>query len=177
MTEMILERQFDKAVSAADVMEMASESGGCFSLYRVHWNQSFLAADGQRLICWFTAPDAESARNALRQAGVGQYVLWPGTVHDSPDTTAPGWQQANVLVERAWTAPVSIEEIQAIEDAGASCLEARQVRFARTFFSSDRKKMICLYYAPDAESVRQAQRQAGMPVDAVWACAQIREQV
>jgi len=29
--------------------------------------------------------------------------------------------------------------------------------------------MICMYHAPDAESVRLAQRQAGMPIDDVWA--------
>jgi hypothetical protein len=30
--------------------------------------------------------------------------------------------------------------------------------------------MLCLYQAPDAESVRLAQHQANMPVDRVWAC-------
>jgi hypothetical protein len=31
--------------------------------------------------------------------------------------------------------------------------------------------MICLYEAPDAESVRQAQREAGVPFDEAWAFA------
>jgi hypothetical protein len=43
------------------------------------------------------------------------------------------------------------------------------VKFARTFFSADRRRMVCLYQAPDAESVRLAQREAAMPLDAVWA--------
>jgi hypothetical protein len=29
--------------------------------------------------------------------------------------------------------------------------------------------MLCLYQSPDAESVRAAQREAGLPVDRVWA--------
>lgn len=29
--------------------------------------------------------------------------------------------------------------------------------------------MVCIYAAPDAESVRSAQRQAGMPFETVWA--------
>ena len=74
----------------------------------------------------------------------------------------------NVVVERSFEEPVTIGEIQAIEDAGASCLETHQVTFVRTFFSRDRKRMICLYRAPDAEAVRVAQRMAGMPVDSVW---------
>jgi hypothetical protein len=73
-----------------------------------------------------------------------------------------------VVVERSFDEPVTIEEIQALEDAGASCLEAHEVAFVRTFFSRDCKRMICLYRAPDAEAVRMAQRKAGMPVDSVW---------
>ena len=60
-------------------------------------------------------------------------------------------------------------DIQAIEDEGAWCLEARNVKFVRTYFTTDRKRMVCLYNAPDAESVRQAQSQINMPMDRVWA--------
>jgi hypothetical protein len=175
MTDMILAREFDEPLSKEDVMAMALESGGCFSLYRVDWNQSFLAADGKRLLCWLTAPDAESARQALRQSGVGTHELWPGTLHDSAAAEAPSWDEANVVVERSWDEPATLDDIQAIEDAGAQCLETHRVRFARTFFSLDKKKMVCLYRAPDAESVRLAQRQAGMPLQAVWTCAQVRD--
>jgi len=175
MTELILERRFDPAITSADVMALAEESGGCFALYRVDWRQSFLSMDGHRLICWLAAPDAESARLALRQGGVAEHLIWPGTVHDAPGAGAPTWQQANVAVERRWEEPVVLDDIQAIEDAGAGCLATHQVRFARTFFSSDRRRMICLYQAPDAEAVRNAQRQAGMPVESIWAFRQVRE--
>jgi hypothetical protein len=43
----------------------------------------------------------------------------------------------------------------------------------RTLFSTDRKRMICLYHAPDAESVRLAQRAAGMPFGEVWPFRQV----
>ncbi|KPJ80351.1 MAG: hypothetical protein AMJ58_08895 [Gammaproteobacteria bacterium SG8_30] len=65
-------------------------------------------------------------------------------------------------------------DIQAIEDAGAGCLENHRVRFVRTYFSADRRRMMCLYRAPDAESVRIAQREAGMPVERVWSFRQFR---
>ena len=93
----------------------------------------------------------------------------PGTVHDAPGPDAPPVAQANVLVERSWDQPVTMAEIQAIEDAGSWCLETHRVKFVRTFFATDRTRMVCLYQAPDAESVRLAQRQAMMPVDSVWA--------
>lgn len=177
MTDVILERELDEALSREDVLAMADEAHGCFAIYRVDWHQSFLAAGGRRLICWFSAPDVDSARAALRQSGVQDFRLWPATVRQAPGPDAPIWHQANVIVERSWEEPVLLDDIQAIEDAGASCLETRQVRFSATFFSTDRRAMVCLYSAPDAEAVRQAQRQAGMPLDSVWACRQVRDLV
>lgn len=167
-TNFFLERSFDSPWSAADLYAADRESAWCFDLHNVSWNGSFLGADGRRMICWFAAPDAESARLALRLAGADVRRLWPGSVHDGPKPAAP-----NVVVERSFEAPVRLEDIQAIEDAGDWCLRAHHVTFARTFFSLDRKRMLCLYEAPDAESVRLAQREAAMPVDAVWAFSRI----
>jgi len=168
MTDVFVQRGVDPPLSDDSFDAMARDSAGCLELYQVQWRQSLLSADGRRMICWFSAPDAESTRLALRKAGSHAGIPWSGTVHDSPASDAPPAETANVVVERSFEAPVTIGEIQALEDAGAACLESRGVRFVRTFFSRDRKRMVCLYRAPDAEAVRQAQRQAGMPVDSVW---------
>jgi hypothetical protein len=168
MAEIFVKRSYAAPVTDASFDAMVAGAAGCFGLHRVDWRRSFLSTDGRRLFCWFSAPDAESARLALRQSGSEQGDPWAGTVHDAPGDAAPPPEAANVLVERSWAAPVTLDAIQAIEDAGASCLETHRVRFVRTFFSVDRKRMVCLYAAPDAEAVRIAQHQAGMPVDAVW---------
>jgi hypothetical protein len=73
-----------------------------------------------------------------------------------------------VVVERTFAEPVRFEDIQALEDRGAWCLEMHGVRFHKTYFSADRRRMICIYEAPDAESVRLAQTKAAMPFDRVW---------
>jgi len=164
MTDVLVERYFDPPLTEADVFAMASEAKGCFGLHRVGWRCSFLATGGRQMLCWFNAADAESARIALHQTGARIERLWSGTVHEGPGDGEP-----NVIVERQFVQPTQLQQIQDIEDAGAWCLESRGVKFVRTFFSVDRKRMICLYQAPDADSVRQAQRQAGVPCDAVWA--------
>jgi hypothetical protein len=145
-------------------MEMALGSADCLSLYRVQWHESLLAADGSCLLCRFEAPDTESVRMIARSAGTPVVAAWPGTVHDTGRAGQP-----DVVVERRFGQPVTLESLQAAEDAAASCLALHRVTFLRTFFSLDRLRMICLYHAPDAESVRVAQRQAGMPVERVWA--------
>jgi hypothetical protein len=163
MADVFVERTFEAPPSEQSVLAMIDASAGCMSMHRVQWQGSCLAADGRRMICRMAAVDAESVRIALRQAGQAFDAVWAGTVHDAPQKV-----EANVVVERSFDEPVTVEEIQAIEDAGAWCLETHRVKFARTFFSSDRKRMICLYGAADAESVRLAQRQAKMPLDRVW---------
>ena len=76
----------------------------------------------------------------------------------------------NVVVERSWPQPVALDDIMAHAAKGAWCLDAHGVTWVKTLFSADGKRMVCLFHAADAESVRIAQRQAHMPFDAVWAC-------
>lgn len=171
MTHVFLERRFAPPIGLPDVRAMMLRGAECLALHKVEWRGSFLATDGGRMLCWFEGPDAESARIALRRAEADVRVLWAGTAHDAPEPVEP-----NVLVERTFTAPVTLAAIQAIEDAGAWCLETHRVKFARTFFSRDGKRMLCLYRAPDAEAVRVAQREAGMPVAAVWPFRPIRRE-
>jgi hypothetical protein len=168
MTDIFVLRRYDPPLDDERFWQMAGDALGCLQIHRVEWQHSLLSIDGRRLFCWFRAPDAESTRLALRQAGSAQAVPWAGTVHDAPGVDAPPPEAANVLVERSFEDPVTLESIQALEDAHASCLASRRVEFVRTVFSRDRKRMVCLYRAPDAEAVREAQRLAGMPVDAVW---------
>ena len=173
MTDVLLERTFDPPIDPQAVLNMAVDAVECFELRRVDWFGSLLATDGGRMVCWFRGPDAESARGALRESGADVSVLWPATVHDAPRPPASEPGDVYVMVGRRFDTPVTVDEIQAIEDAGAWCLETRGVQFVRTFFSRERKRMLCLYRAPDVEAVRQAQRPAGLPVESVWACTYV----
>lgn len=165
MSQIVLERRFDPPITREDFVRMGDEHTDCLSLYRITWQESLLAADGQSLICHFQAPDTESVRMLVYGDGSQSMAAWPGEIHDSGQPGEP-----NVVVERRFPSPVSFAEIQSLEAAAAWCLEQRQVLFLRSLFASDRKRMICLYQAPDAESVRLAQRQAGLPVERVWYC-------
>ena len=166
MTDVFLERDFDPPFTPDGVNRLMDKYGWCFDLYKVDWQLSCLSTDGAHMLCWFKSPDAEAARNAVRQFGGDVRKLWIGAVHEARDADA---HVANVAVERAFSEPVAVADLQAQADAHAWCLDAHQVRFVRTFAANDGKRMVCLYAAPDAESVRLAQRLAGMPVTAVWA--------
>lgn len=79
-----------------------------------------------------------------------------------------------VIVERSFVEPVDPVELQAHENKGAWCLEQHDVRFQRSLLARDRLRMLCIYQAPDAESVRLAQRTIGLPVERVWAAEELQ---
>ena len=166
--DILLERSWEPPLSNADMQALATTPHDCFELYRVAWRGSMLSADGRDLVCHFSAPDAESARIALQQEGADVAGLWPGTVHDASGESGDAIPAGNVAVTRRFDEPVEFAGIQALEEGAAACLELHRVRFLRSFFSFDRRRMICVYRAPDAESVRLAQREARMPVEKVW---------
>src|SRR5690606_15889182 len=54
------------------------------------------------------------------------------------------------------------------EERVAWCLEQHGVRYLGSLFSRDRRRMICLYHAPDAEAVRAVNCVSGVPAERVW---------
>lgn len=73
-----------------------------------------------------------------------------------------------VIVERQFEEPVDFEKLLGSEEEAAWCVELYRVRYLRTYLSADRRRMVCLYEAPDAEAVRQVQRQSGTPFERIW---------
>jgi len=75
---------------------------------------------------------------------------------------------AKTIVERLFEEPVEYEALQKLEADSQWCLDLYNVKFLKTYFAGDCKRMICVYEAPDAEAVRSANRKAGLPFEAVW---------
>jgi hypothetical protein len=73
-----------------------------------------------------------------------------------------------VVVEREFDEPVDVKALFEKETKGGWCLEAHGVTFIESVLSKDRRKMVCLYEAPDAEAVRSAELRINMPVSRVW---------
>lgn len=175
MTDVFVERHWDVALTASQMTRGFEAAAGCgFALHRVAWVASYVSEDARDLFCHFSAPDAESVRIALQAAGSPRGSVWTCTIHDPPAEVGVEVAAANVLVSRSFPQPVSIEEMRALADASAGCLDLHRVRRARTFLSADRRRAVCLYSAPDAESVRIAQRRASLPVERVVAFRHVR---
>ncbi|HZD53374.1 MAG TPA: nickel-binding protein [Woeseiaceae bacterium] len=116
---------------------------GCFELHGLHWEESFIAAEGRRRICHYRAPDAESVRIAFRQGGVPVESVWAGTVHDMlpPDSDPVA---GNVVMEWAFPRPLPESPGIAVRLAQSELLIPEGLRLLRAVVSRDRERIVCL---------------------------------
>jgi hypothetical protein len=75
---------------------------------------------------------------------------------------------AKVILEQSFEQPISEEDYGRFAARLDPCLEVRNGCWVRSYFSKDRRRCICEFEAPDAESVRDALRLADVPFDRVW---------
>jgi hypothetical protein len=74
-----------------------------------------------------------------------------------------------IIVERTFEAPFTQQELDAVEARMAPCLDLYDVRWIRSYWSSDRLRMICEYEAADIASVRNVQHEAEAKFERAWA--------
>ncbi len=79
-----------------------------------------------------------------------------------------------VIVERTFPEPMDVARIEDMKRNSEWCREQNRVRYLHAYLSPDRRRMICVYEAPDAESVRRYNRQAALPYDAIWTAVVIQ---
>jgi hypothetical protein len=102
---------------------------------------------------------------ALRRAPLcsaqGRFML--PTRHSNERT-----HMASIIVEYTFEVPKSDEDLSRMAQRLDPCLEIRSGAWVRSSLSEDRKRMICEFEAPDAESVREALRSSGFAFDRAW---------
>lgn len=76
---------------------------------------------------------------------------------------------ARVMVEYVFSEPFTDERYAATAKQMDPCLEVRNGAWRRSSLSKDKLRMVCEFEAPDAESVREACRAAGVTFERVWA--------
>ncbi len=75
---------------------------------------------------------------------------------------------ARVIVEQVFTEPMTDERYSAFAKTIDPCLEIRQGLWRRSSLSTDKLRLTCEFEAPDAGSVRDAFRSAGIEFVRVW---------
>jgi hypothetical protein len=77
---------------------------------------------------------------------------------------------ATVILERSFDPPLTEERHAEFSGQLMPCLDRNGVEWIRSHLSLDRRRLICLFRAPDAGTVRGALRQARLEHERVWSC-------
>lgn len=157
MLEVFVERAFEAPVDAARLGHEAEAARAVFDRCGIAWRGALLASNGRRALCRLSAPDLAAVRHAFRLLALPVRGLWAG----KPEAALRG--HANVAVERFRV--LSGPAVPAPD----WCLTAHRVRFAGALVSADRQRVLELFDAPDAESVRRARGADAGNGDRVWA--------
>jgi hypothetical protein len=163
-------RPITPPVTPGTVLDLVAEAGDCYELHRVVWTLSFLAADGGRMLCWYRAPDAESARLALKALGSDLNGVWPGMVIGDVSPGDEAISRINALAEISFDQPLPGGHDEIRKRLGHGSLRDT---VAGGFLSNDRRRMIGLWQAPDVGAVRAALAATSLPVQSVWPCTVI----
>ena len=77
MQRFIVERSFSPPMSDSELSAISERMAPCLELHGVHWIQTHLSADRQRMVCVYEAPDAERVRKVQHEARAKFDRVWP----------------------------------------------------------------------------------------------------
>jgi hypothetical protein len=125
------------------------------------------------MLCLYEAPDAESVRLAERKAGVPFDGAWSCTLLQLPTRPLPVGPirapRTAVIVERQFDEPKRADDVRQMVRTGAWCFDQHRTAYRESYLALDGRRMVCLFEAPDMESVRLANRTLQFPVNRIWA--------
>lgn len=167
MELVMVERSYDAPVSARELEGCIPTPASGLIL-----QQGWVAADGRHSVHLYAAADLAAVERAQAAAELSGGRTWAGAwVAPSPMLDGPPSGFSLVVVQREFPAPVSEPEINAIKASARGCNEAHRVTSRDTFRSHCGRNIVCTFFAPDAESVRTAQRQNDIPFVRAWSAS------
>jgi len=165
MSLVLVERSFAEPVAFEDIQAIEVRGAWCLEAYGVRFLKTYFSRDRRRMICLYKAKDAESVRLAQKKAGVPFVEAWAARTirHQAVEPAAE-----TVVVERVFPEPVDDEALRSAAASAAWCMQTWGARIEWSYLAPDGRRCLCIFAAPDAESVRRAQKQSGLPFESVW---------
>jgi hypothetical protein len=165
MSIVVVERSFAEPVEFDG--KLPRELVECMGRHRVRATYSLLSRDRRHLVCVHDAPDADSVRATQDENGLPYDRLWSAHALALPPAV-PDPRYEVVVVQREMPAPITRElgELAASDPDG--CRRRNRCTLLVSLLSLDGRYLLCRYNAPDAESVRNANTQAGLPFTRAW---------
>ncbi|WP_416676111.1 nickel-binding protein [Egbenema bharatensis] len=142
----------------------------CLEVRHVDWLCSLVSSTGDRSICLFDAPYAESLREACRQARMPFQRVWTA---ERASAKVPPFPQCFpqhatlIIVESHYNAPITPEDDQATQQQMQADLEELNIQRV-SVLALDRTHAVGLFATANVEEVRSLYRRAKIPVQYIW---------
>jgi hypothetical protein len=167
MSIVVVERSFATLDACSEVVARARAIVACSLRQPVYLLRSLCARDGRHLLGIYDAPDADAVRVIQDQAALPYDRIWSARqLNVAPAQVDPRYE--TVVVQRELSHPVLPEQVEAGVRAAHGCYERNRSSFIASLLSLDGLRTLCTYRAPDAESVRNANVQLGLPFTRAW---------
>lgn len=164
METVIVERTFETTQRFETLQQAEDAVAWCLTLHGVRFRHSYLARDGLSMVCVYEAPDAEAVRITQRKGGLPFERAWAAHVlATEPRLHAPEGR-STILVEREFPAAVAPADAASQMAQAGPRLALHRAEHLVSYLSRDGTRMVCVFDALDADSVRMANRSLGVPV-------------
>jgi Nickel responsive protein SCO4226-like len=168
MELVLVERRFDQPVTYEDIQGQELAGSWCLDTYHVRFLKTFFSKDRRRMLCLYEAPDAESVRLAEAQVKMPFDCAWTCHLLQGGEQSLHPSSKEYVVVERSFPEPITKDFVATTFCGARGCMELHRASYLESFLGYDGHKMVCVFRAPDAEAVRTANSQAGVPYTDVW---------
>lgn len=170
MQRVVVERSFDEPANYEQLEAREKAAAWCGTTRRVRFLRSYFSSDKRHMVCLYEAPDAEAVRTFQHAAEMPvTHVYSVHNVVDALPERPRGYSM--VVAQRDLTAmpDLTLEMVQHQATDPLGCSRRLRLEHFGAYLSRDLKRMVCTYYTPDLESVRQANRESGTPWEHLWA--------
>jgi hypothetical protein len=168
MTEIVVvERELTEPADIHELQAREDSVGWCLEQHGVTAVCSYVALDRRTAICVYRAPDADALRETQRRAGLPVTRAWTAEIMGTLVPTS-ALDMATIIVQRELPSPITRDVLEQLLAREGHCLALHRAELLVSHLACGGSRMLCVFTAPDAESVRIANRQVGMPVTRAW---------
>jgi hypothetical protein len=167
----VVERSFAEQADMPSLAELERKVASCFEQHAVRASHSWLARDGRHAVCFYEAPDAEAVRATQRTAGLPFENVWRALFVPVGSDTSLTTARECVVVQREMPMVLSEDMVHAKRAEVADCEHRHRITPLGSYLQVGGTRVVCCFRAVDAESVRIAQRESGMPSVRTWSAA------
>jgi hypothetical protein len=173
MALVVVEHVLDSTGHISELQREQAAASWRFAAPGVRPLRSFFALDRRHIVSLYDAPNPESVRESQRAAPLKVERAWPATAVIDTEIEPPKGYPL-VVAQRALPEGLTLEQIQYAATDPTGCGRRMRLHQIGGFLALDCRRMCCAYYAPDLDSVRVANREAGIPIERLWSAELIR---